>query len=270
MKARVITGFILTGVIIALTLFAPSEVIAGMLSMAILLALWEFLSLPRGYMRTLDKICGVLVSLGICLTMMFAPYQHVLESVLIMNAVGTIFLLLETLFTVTPIYDSGKRASHLISGVTYVTILSCFSILILRPENGDFGRYVFLIAAGVTWGGDTLAFFGGKMLGRHKLYETVSPKKTWEGAIAGIIGSLLFATAIMVIFKPQTIEWQSVLCFALIGGPLGQTGDLVESFFKRTYDIKDSGSILPGHGGLLDRIDAFIFVAPFAYLWFIY
>jgi phosphatidate cytidylyltransferase len=118
--------------------------------------------------------------------------------------------------------------------------------------------YVTLI---ITWANDTSAYFVGKLLGRHKLYASVSPNKTWEGFIGGAIGSivgLFVARAVAFHF----LTGADCLAVGLLGGMLGPIGDLAESMLKRAYDVKDSGKILPGHGGLLDRIDALIFNAP--------
>jgi len=138
---------------------------------------------------------------------------------------------------------------------------------VVHPEHGEQGRLVLLTIAAVTWLGDTAAFFGGRAFGRHRLYPSVSPKKTWEGALCGLAGSVLGALAVRGLFWADADPVRLVV-FAVLGGILGQTGDLVESVFKRSAGVKDSGSILPGHGGLLDRIDAFLFVAPFGWFWF--
>ena len=175
-------------------------------------------------------------------------------------------LLLGVLFSPHPMEHAGRRASHLLAGLVYVGLLGCFPILVAR--HPDHGREILLIAGAVTWLSDTFAFFCGKAFGRHKLYPSVSPKKTWEGAIGGIAGSVSGAIAIRFLLWPEA-DLAGLIGFAIAGGALGQTGDLVESVFKRSCGVKDSGTLLPGHGGLLDRIDAFLFVAPLAWLWFV-
>lgn len=131
---------------------------------------------------------------------------------------------------------------------------------------GDGARYVLFLCA-VVWSGDTGAYFGGRHFGRHKLAPRMSPKKTWEGAIAGLfasaIGGLLVNAAYGFSLAPN-----SVIVFAsLLGGGFGQMGDLVESTLKRFAGVKDSGIIFPGHGGFLDRVDGLLFAAPV--IWFI-
>lgn len=126
-------------------------------------------------------------------------------------------------------------------------------------------NYVFFLCA-VVWSGDTGAYFGGKRFGQHKLAPRMSPNKTWEGAVAGILGSLcgglLFS---WVLGLPETTA--VIVIASVVGGAFGQMGDLVESTFKRFAGVKDSGSVFPGHGGFLDRVDGLLFAAPI--IWFI-
>jgi phosphatidate cytidylyltransferase len=118
----------------------------------------------------------------------------------------------------------------------------------------------------VTWANDTFAYFAGRLFGRRKLYPAVSPNKTWEGFAGGLFGSVLgMVVAKLTFFSPLT--WVDAVVVGLAGGVLGPIGDLCESMLKRAYQVKDSGKILPGHGGLLDRIDALLFNAPMVFLY---
>jgi len=99
------------------------------------------------------------------------------------------------------------------------------------------------------------------------MYPAVSPNKTWEGSVSGMLGSVAGALIVRALLLPEA-PLAPLVGFALVGGVLGQAGDLVESVFKRSCGVKDSAGILPGHGGFLDRVDAFLFVAPVAYFWF--
>ena len=126
---------------------------------------------------------------------------------------------------------------------------------------------VFALIAGV-WVCDTAAYYVGKAIGKHKLLERVSPKKTWEGSIAGFTAVLIFLTGIKYFgFLPAIPSYETVIAIAVIVGVGGQLGDLFESLLKRDAGIKDSGKFLPGHGGVLDRFDALIFAAPMAYIY---
>lgn len=117
----------------------------------------------------------------------------------------------------------------------------------------------------VVWGGDTGAYFGGRFLGKTKLAPTVSPKKTIEGAVCGLLASVSLAMGLNAIyghFYELIAPWSVILVMSIIGSIFGQLGDLVESMFKRFSEVKDSGVLFPGHGGLLDRVDAIFFAAP--------
>jgi phosphatidate cytidylyltransferase len=121
-----------------------------------------------------------------------------------------------------------------------------------------------LMAFAVTWGNDTFAYFAGLNFGRHRLYERISPKKSWEGAVGGVAGALVGAFLVRSLLLPG-LGVPAVLAIALGGSVLGPLGDLSESMVKRAAGVKDSGKVIPGHGGVLDRIDALLFVAPWVY-----
>ncbi len=135
------------------------------------------------------------------------------------------------------------------------------SVVELRLRFGS-GWVIMLFV--VTWMNDTLAYFAGRAFGRHKLHPRISPKKTWEGFAGGAVGSVLGALVVKWLLLPQLGTWA---CFGIGAGGavLGPLGDLAESMLKRSAGVKDSGRIIPGHGGLLDRIDALLFVAPWIY-----
>jgi phosphatidate cytidylyltransferase len=121
-----------------------------------------------------------------------------------------------------------------------------------------------LMAFAVTWGNDTFAYFAGLNFGRHRLYERISPKKSWEGAVGGVAGALVGAFLVRSLLLPG-LGVPAVLAIALGGSVVGPLGDLSESMVKRAAGVKDSGTVIPGHGGVLDRIDALLFVAPWVY-----
>jgi len=162
-----------------------------------------------------------------------------------------------------PLPEAPQRTAHLLTAFVYGHIgLTSLSVLRLLPD----GAWWVVAALVITWGNDTMAYFAGRFLGRHKLYPAVSPNKTWEGFAGGFVGAIGFLfVQRQFFFHGLTV----VDCFALgiVGSILGPAGDLCESMLKRAYDVKDSGRILPGHGGMLDRIDALIFNAPFVLLY---
>ncbi len=140
----------------------------------------------------------------------------------------------------------------------------CIFLTMIPYQNSSFAPLLIMGFFILIWVNDSFAYIVGKTIGKHKLFPRVSPKKTWEGTIGGFLFALLAA---YIISKYETdlslVQW---LILALVIVVSGSFGDLLESKFKRDAGVKDSGAILPGHGGMLDRLDSLIFAAPFAYL----
>ncbi|MBK9034808.1 MAG: phosphatidate cytidylyltransferase [Myxococcales bacterium] len=158
------------------------------------------------------------------------------------------------------------RYAATVFGIFYAGVLLTTAAALKRDGGGNAGGDLVLFVLVVPWVGDTGAYFAGRFLGKHKLYEAVSPKKTWEGAVGGVVGSLV-AAIVMKLVRLDHLAWLDLVLLAVPGAMLGQMGDLVESLFKRSTGVKDSGAILPGHGGILDRIDAVLFFAPYVYVY---
>lgn len=138
------------------------------------------------------------------------------------------------------------------------------------PAIGDAEAfYLTLTVFLLIWATDILAYYTGKTLGRRKLAPSISPKKTWEGSVGGALGAVGAAVALKLTLI-DFLAWPHVVALALICGIISQIGDLAESRFKRSVGAKDSGTILPGHGGVLDRFDAMVLAAPLAYLYLAY
>ncbi len=130
-----------------------------------------------------------------------------------------------------------------------------------------FGMGWVILAFVVTWANDTFAYFAGHLLGRHKMIERISPAKTWEGVAGGVVGSVVGALVTRWLLLGSELSPGAAAVIGLGGAVFGPLGDLAESMIKRAAGVKDSSRIIPGHGGLLDRIDALLFVAPWIYMW---
>jgi phosphatidate cytidylyltransferase len=139
-------------------------------------------------------------------------------------------------------------------------------LAILRRDLGDEGPGFVVLALVFAWLGDTGGYFAGRFLGKRKLYEAVSPKKTVEGALGSLAGSVAGAVVAHYWFLPR-LPLEHGVPLALVAGALGQAGDLGESALKRSTGVKDSGAIVPGHGGILDRVDALMLTAAATYLY---
>lgn len=155
----------------------------------------------------------------------------------------------------------GWLFSYLISLRQLQTPLRPFLLANLGLESGP--AWVFGVMA-TTWLQDTFAYFVGRRFGRTKLAPSLSPKKTWEGAIGGLLGAVVGAIASIYVFC-LPLEWWQAIIFGLVGGVAGPLGDLAESLMKRQVGLKDAGNLIPGHGGLLDRADSLLFTAPILY-----
>ncbi len=158
--------------------------------------------------------------------------------------------------------------AYTLLGTLYLSLpLFLFYLLSLHGENG-YDYHIILGFFFLLWSSDTGAYFAGKFLGKHKLFERISPKKTWEGFFGGMAFALLVAVLLSKYFIVFSLtKWIIVALIIIVAGALG---DLVESLFKRSIQIKDSGAILPGHGGFLDRFDGLFIAAPFVYLYLQY
>ncbi|MFC1890599.1 phosphatidate cytidylyltransferase [Thermodesulfobacteriota bacterium] len=151
---------------------------------------------------------------------------------------------------------------RLVFGILYLGMLPSFFLLLM--QEGLYGRkWIFLILI-AAYMGDTAAYFTGRTFGHAKLSPNVSPNKTWEGAAGGLLGSIVGVSVFSRLAFDGIALWQGAV-LAVVLGVAAQAGDLVESLIKRNADVKDSGSFLPGHGGVLDRVDSAIFALPVGY-----
>ena len=155
----------------------------------------------------------------------------------------------------------GEIVQKQVQGMVYIPLLLSFLVMMRREPDGMVWIFFLL---GIIFAGDTSAYYVGSYLGRHKLNPAISPGKTIEGAVGGLAGNLLVGAVGIIFFLP-TLSWIGGTAFFLAVGVAGQVGDLFESELKRSSRIKDSGGLLPGHGGFLDRIDALLFASPVAY-----
>lgn len=163
------------------------------------------------------------------------------------------------------ISSAGIRIMAGVAGPLYVGA-SLTTLAVLRRDLGPSGPGWVVLTLTFAWLADTGGYFFGRFLGKTKLYEAVSPKKTRAGFVGALFGASVGAIAARFWYLPE-VDLVEVLPLAVFAGALGQLGDLVESLLKRSTGIKDSGSVVPGHGGVLDRIDALLVVAPVVYLY---
>lgn len=187
-------------------------------------------------------------------------------SVLAAGVLSALGMMCASLFREQPVEQAADTAARLVFGLVWVTGLLTFLPLLRAVDQGM--TWVFF-ALGVTWLGDTGGYFAGRFFGRHKLYERISPKKTWEGLVGGV---LLSGAGALVIRELGALPLGIAECvvLAVVLDLAGVVGDLVESMVKRSFGVKDSGWIMPGHGGILDRVDALLFTVPLLWLYLVW
>lgn len=207
----------------------------------------------------------------IIFTLLLNSYEHFIDQYNLI-LISSLTLLTFELFRNkgSAIYNLG--ATYL--GIFYIGIFSSSLILLrefysLNPETNIYGAYLIISILASIWLGDSAAYYGGITFGRHKLFPRVSPKKSWEGAVFGFIfsvGTLILAKVLVLDF----LSWTNAVIIGVIIGIIGQIGDLVESLLKRDSEIKDSSSLIPGHGGFFDRFDSLFFSAPAVWIYLRY
>jgi len=264
---RILTGLVLTPLVLALVLLGPLWLVTLVTAGVAALAAWEFLALAREGGANPPRIAVLAAILALFLAgfewpdqmtasfgllslalLVYCTFNSAVENVLA-DATSSIFCLLYT-------------------GSTLIAIPA------LREQSNGPSLLIFLMC--VVWAGDIAALYVGRAWGRHKLAPALSPNKTWEGTLGSVAGSLMAAGALLGLAHllqswestrlsfPETIWFWLVL--ALIVNVAAQVGDLAESALKRSAGVKDSGTLLPGHGGVLDRVDALLLAAPV--LWY--
>ncbi|WP_028991711.1 phosphatidate cytidylyltransferase [Thermoanaerobacter thermocopriae] len=177
-----------------------------------------------------------------------------------------IAMMLFLLFLTNKKYNLKDYALTLL-GIIYIPL---FFLYIQKLREMPEGIYIVWFVFIVSWMTDTFAYFTGRFFGNHKLAPTISPKKTIEGAVGGIIGSIITSAIFVWLFPQSNVTIYLSMIIGLLGSIIAQCGDLIASFIKRNCYIKDFGNTIPGHGGILDRFDSILFVSPFIYFIFQY
>lgn len=265
---RILTAAVLVPIIVLALFVDPTPwSILAIATLAVMAAHDEYLrmALPTRAEAPQWAIRAPLLALGAALMILSAIYTPivVLGPGLVVSA---IFLGLLLLLRKGSLADAHRHFAGALSSLVYVPVLAS----LWTPLKGELSGGWLFVTLAIAFGSDTVAYAFGRLFGRHKLYPEVSPKKTVEGAFGGLCGGVL-ATAVCgsLWLLPQLPIGHAVL-LGVVGSAFGQVGDLVESLIKRGYGVKDSGNLLPGHGGMLDRVDALLFVGPVVYLYAIF
>ena len=270
MKKRIITGIVALLVFIPICIF--SKFVIFPIAMGILAAIGVFeiskcIGWEKKFVLTIPTF---IVALALPILRYFLSGKSKPNSVFLLFAMASAFLLLVyTLAYVMFTKNKYKLSDALTLFALSIYVIGCFSsVVIVRYTNfvEDQGKYMYLIIFLSAWICDTFAYFTGRFFGKHKLIPAISPKKTIEGAIGGIIFTFIammgYGCLLKYAFKYDGISFVHLAILGVILPIVSQIGDLIASCIKRQYDIKDFGNVFPGHGGVIDRFDSPMLVAP--------
>ncbi len=268
LKQRLIFGIL--GIILSLgvLIYGSAEFIGCAVAVIALIGLFEFYRVVGfSKKKAPSAILGFMFTVTVFAIAIFAPDEF--NSKLMPIIAAYVFLLMCTM-----VFFHGKCSFSDVAlsfaGSAYISLFFLHIIFIRQLNLGYLNIWLIFITA---WSSDTFAYFAGRLLGKHKLCPTISPKKTVEGAVGGILGSVLcicLYTYCCTKFAGVNANYLSAVIFATVCAAFSQIGDLAASCIKRENEVKDYGNLIPGHGGILDRFDSALLIAPLVYYFILY
>lgn len=260
-RKRVLSSVILLPLLILLIRYGGIIGFWLVVSLAIVLGTYEFYRMVEARQLTCYKIPGMILSWVVSCSFLFQNITLISFTL----AFACIGIVVYALFSPYPLSTSIISVSTTVFGITYISWLLSHLVLLRGLEEGQWLIFYLLL---VIWAGDTGAFYIGSYMGRHKLAPVISPKKTVEGALGGLGASIVTSLIVKYWLLPSWNYKQALILGSLLA-IMGQLGDLGKSIFKRDAGLKDSGNIIPGHGGILDRVDGLLFSTPVLYYYMI-
>lgn len=260
--SRIISGLILFPLVVILLIFGNIHVVDGVFCIVTLLAMNE-------YFNAFKEKANPVKWMGYIACILIA-FLHVIpkDKVVIILGIGmpTLLLLLFLQVIITNMKTSYNDIAITFFGICYVVVFIMFLPLLIGRQNGRILVWYVLLPA---WGTDVFAYIVGKLIGKHK-FSKVSPNKSIEGCIGGAIGAVILGLICTYVINSyfnvdSNISYALIAIISFVLSIIGQIGDFAASSIKRYVGIKDFSNLIPGHGGMLDRIDSVIFIAPFAY-----
>lgn len=271
MKTRIITGIVAIALFVPICIFSDYVVFPIAISILSAVGVYEMAKCLGMEKRWALTIPMYLVALALPQVRFFFIKQSHFFSIAM---IAVFFVLIYSLAYVMFRKNKDKIGDILTFYALFLYIVGCFSSIVCVRYMA-MGKYVYLLVFLGAWVCDTFAYFTGRFLGKHKLIPEISPKKTIEGSIGGIVFTIIaFIVYRIVLFKiyPDlnlNLPYLLVIVLAISASVVSQIGDLIASAIKRQYDLKDYGRLFPGHGGVLDRFDSVMLVAPVTYVIFI-
>ena len=258
MLKRVVSSLVGLAILFVVLLADNVMVMRGAVVIASLMALYELYH-AFGYIKE-----TMLVVLGV-LSTLFIVFGQIYDIKFIIPLIFVYVLLLSVAMLK---YHKSIHFSDMANMVFFAIYIPFFLTTILFVRNMEYGKYLIWMVFGGAWLTDTCAFFAGKLCGRHKLCPNISPKKTVEGAVGGVLGTAILFLAYGYALQQLagiTVHYLPLGILAVCAGIVSEIGDLTASMIKRELKLKDFGNVMPGHGGILDRFDSLLFVAPLIY-----
>ncbi|MBD8527230.1 phosphatidate cytidylyltransferase [Pseudomarimonas arenosa] len=260
MKQRVLTALVLAPLAIMAVLYMPTGVFMALISILLLAGIWEW-GLLAGLRKTLHRALVVAINAVLLAALAWADWNDLARQLIV---VGLIWWILAALWLTKPEIGKARNRGNALIKLTIGTVLivpAWSGAALLHAEQPN-GPGWLLYAVMLVWAADTFAYFVGSRVGGRKLAPSISPGKTWAGFFGGLAGVMLVASAAMPLLGVGWHQWLPMAALALLTGLVSVLGDLFESLMKRQAGAKDSGDLLPGHGGALDRLDSLIAALP--------
>ena len=258
MGTRIIAGLLGLAILLPALIWGGVTAIIALVAFALAVAQDEYASMAMPEDKLLGRIILIPGGLAVFFAGAFAPDKALVPALSVSLMLAACIAMLRT----TDVTKAAEQAVRMGFGLFYAPVLLSPVVWLRREEDGL--ALIFMVLA-ITWLGDTGAYFAGRFTGKTPLFPRVSPKKTREG----LIGGILLATVGAVVVKQVgavDLPWWAVVLLGIVLDIAGVLGDLVESMLKRAFGVKDSGWIMPGHGGILDRIDSLLFSAPLLWI----
>jgi phosphatidate cytidylyltransferase len=261
LAVRIATALVAVPLIVALLYLGPHWGFYLLILAASCVGAFELFSMTHPEDGA-SRAAGIALTAGVSAALYFGGHEPrvVVTTLVVVPLVGPLF----TLVRLGELPTAALRAFAMAAGPLFVGLPLTLLAVVRRDVDGGPGYVIMSLT--LAWFADTGGYFAGRFLGKRKLYEAVSPKKTIAGAVGGLGGSVLGGLLAHFWYLPS-IPLAHVVPLALVASVLGQAGDLAESLIKRATGVKDSGAIVPGHGGILDRVDALLFVGTTVYLY---
>ena len=254
---RILSGLVLIPAVLGIVQYGSPLLFLALVTGAVLVGWYEYVRLIGHMGIKINPVVGGIL----CLLLVFCFYRN--DFYLVWLAAGLMALFITWYASGSALENSLNQVSYSFLGVIYVSGLMSYFILLRGMENGN---YILFYLFMVIWSGDIAAYYVGKTIGKTPLAPRISPGKTLEGSGGGLVGSMAGGVAAQLLFF-EVLPLSHCLIMALLCAIMGQIGDLAESLFKRRAGVKDSGSLIPGHGGVLDRLDSLMFAGPTFYIY---